>query len=361
VIIDTARLGTAKAAPGGGVVVPARIGRSGVQLYRRPDGSPVRAYRPPDEVRVADYAGAPVTVGHPDGGVSPATWRQHAVGVVRAQDSATERRGAHDFVRAALQISDADAIGRLGTELVECSCAYTASKDWTAGVTPEGDAYDVIFRGLVPNHVALGPVGFARAGREARLIADGETDMDRLSNDTLIADDGAAPLPGAPAPPPAATGTTDRDRLVADAAILREENARLTKELETERGARAAAETKAAEAAKTLDGLPKAIADGVTAELAFRQAIAPRLPKDYAFEGKAPRQVKIDAIRHGNPKAEIADDVSDAWLDGFLANGSPVVEHDHNSTHGPAAPVADGANESIYRKRSREAFAGKGS
>jgi hypothetical protein len=358
VIIDTARLGTARAAPGGGVVVPARIGRSGVQVYRRPDGSPVRAYRPPDEVRVADYAGAPVTIGHPEGGVSPASWRQYAVGVVRAQDSATERRGAHEFVRAALQVADADAIGRLGTELVECSCAYTANKDWTPGVTPEGDAYDVIFRGLVPNHVALGPVGFARAGREARLIADGETDMDRLSNDTLIADDGAAPLAGAPSP---VAPATDRDRLVADAAILRTENERLTKELETERGARAAAETKAAEAAKTIDGLPKAIADGVTAELAFRQSIAPRLPKDYAFEGKAPREVKIDAIRHGNPKAEIADGVTDAWLDGYLANGSPVVEHDHNTTHGPAAPVADGSTESIYVKRSREAFAGKGS
>lgn len=358
-IIDTARLGTARAAPGGGVVVPARIGRSGVQVYRRPDGSPVRAYRPPEEVRIADYAGAPVTVGHPEGGVSPESWRQHAVGVVRAQDSATERRGAHEFVRAALQIADADAIGRLGTELVECSCAYTAQKDWTPGVTPEGDAYDVIFRGLVPNHVALGPPGFARAGREARLIADGETDMDRLSNDTLIADDGATPLPGAPAPPPAAT---DRDRLIADAAILREENARLVKDLETERGARAAAEATAKTLQATVDGLPKAIADGVTAELAFRQAIAPRLPKDYTFDGKTQRQVKIDAIKSSDPKATIADGVSDAWLDGFLASAAPAVEHDHNATHGPgAAPVADGSTESIYVKRSREAFAGKGS
>jgi hypothetical protein len=351
VIIDTARLGTAKPAPGGGVVIPARIGRSGVQVYRRPDGSSVRAYRPAEEVRVADYTGAPVTVGHPDGGVTPETWRTAAVGGVRSQAHATERRGAHEFVRAELQVNDAAAIARLGTELLECSCAYTADKDWTPGITPDGEPYDVVFRGLAPNHVALGPAGFARAGRDARLIADGENEMDQLINPDLIADDGAAPLAG------------DRDKLVADAAVLLAENARLTKELDTARGALAASEAKIAAAQATIDGLPKAITDGVTAALSFRQGIAARLPKDYSFDGKTTRQVKIDAVKHGDPKAVIADSVTDEWLDGFLA-GAPAAagEHDHNTTHGPAAPVADGAPvESIYTKRSRDAFAGKAS
>lgn len=354
VIIDTARLGSAKPAPGGGVVIPALIGRSGVQLYRRPDGSTVRAYRPAEEVRVADYTGAPVTVGHPDGGVTPESWRSTAVGGVRAQARATERRGAHEFVRAEIQINDAAAIARLGTELLECSCAYTADKDWTPGITPNGDAYDVVFRGLIPNHVALGPAGFARAGREARLIADGETMLDHLCSDTLIADDGVAPLVGAP------TAPGDRDKLIADAAVLRDENARLTKELETARGALAASAAKTATLEMQIAALPKAIADGVTAELAFRQSIMPRLPKDFVFAGKTPRQVKIDAIKHADPKAVIADSVTDAWLDGFLAAAPATVEHDHNTTHGAA--VQDGVKpESIYAKRSREAFTGKAS
>lgn len=351
-IIDTARLGTAKPAPGGGVVVPAHIGRGGVQLYRRPDGSVVRAFRPIEEVRIADYTGAPVTIGHPDGGVgvTPANWRQSSIGAVRSQSSTLERRGAHEFVRADIQVSDADAIPRLGVDLLECSCAYTCQKDWTPGVTADGQEYDVTFRGFVPNHVALGPEGFARAGREARLVADGENEMDQLFDNTLIADDCVTPLAA-----PAAPATGDRDKLVADAALATAEIARLTKDLETVRGTLAAAEAKRDELKTVVDGLPKAISDGVTSELAFRQAIAAKLPKGFDFAGKSPRDVKVAAIKHATPNTMIADDASDAWLDGFLAAAPAVVEHDHNTTHGTT--VADAAEESVYAKRSREAFA----
>jgi hypothetical protein len=348
VIVDTVRLGTAKPAPGGGVVVPARIGRSGVQIYRRPDGQIVRAYRPADEVRIADYSGAPVTVGHPPEGINPQNWKTHAVGTVRAQPG-TERLGRHEFARAELQVSDADTIAKLGTALQECSCAYTCTKDWTPGVTADGEQYDVVFRGLDPNHVALGPAGFARAGREARLIADGEDPMKDDLRSELIADSADAP-----AKPPASTG--DRDKLIADAAVLREENTRLTAELEATKGKLAAAETARTELQTKVDGLPKAIADGVTAELAFRQSVATRLPKDYSFDGKTPREIKVDAIKHLNPKAVVADDASDAWLDGFLeASTSAPAEHDHNATHGPAVQDSN-PQESLVAKRTKEAF-----
>ena len=356
-IIDTARLGTARPAPGGGVVVPARIGRSGVQVYRRPDGSVVRAYRPAEEVRVADYTGAPVTVGHPDGGVTPESWRQHSVGVVREQGPQTERIGAHEFVSAGLQINDGAAIARLGTDLLECSCAYTATKVWEQGVTDSGEEYDVIFKGLIPNHVALGPAGFARAGREARLVADGEDEMaDQLFDNTLIADGGESALKTTAQPP----APSDRDQMIADAALLRDANAHLVKELETVRGTLAAAEAKRDELQATVDGLPQAIADGVVAELKFRESLKGRLPADFDFNGKSPREIKLAAIKHANPKAVIADSVSDAWLDGFLEATPAPVEHDHNTTHGPGTPVQDSREESIYAKRSREAFAVKG-
>jgi hypothetical protein len=296
-----------------------------------------------------------VTVGHPDGGVTPDTFREHAHGFVRSQGPEPERLGAHEFVRANLQINVADTIGKLGSDLVECSCAYTADKDWTPGVTADGEEYDVVFRGLAPNHVALGPAGFARAGREARLIADGESEMDQLTDNTLIADDSAAPLKTP------AQSAGDRDQLVADAALLRDENARLTKDLESARGALAAAETKRDALQAQVDGLPKAIADGVTAELAFRKKIADRLPKDYAFEGKDSRQIKVDAIKHCNPKVVVADDASAEWLDAFLDGmaAAPVTEHDHNETHGGNV-VQDGTpTESVYAKKSRAAFAAK--
>jgi hypothetical protein len=306
----------------------------------------VRAYRPADEVRTADYSGAPVTVGHPADGVSPKNWREVAVGTVRAQPG-TETIGRHEFARAELQVSDAAAIAKLGTELVECSCAYTCAKDWTPGVTADGEQYDVVFRGLDPNHVALGPAGFARAGREARLIADGEDPMKDDLRSELIFDDAASQLP-APAK------SDDRDKLVADAAVLRDENTRLTKELEAAQGKLAAADAKCATLQAEVDRLPKAISDGVASELAFRQSIATRLPKDFSFDGKTPREIKVAAIKHSNPKVVVADDASDAWLDGYLeASATAAVEHDFG---GPQPVVNDSTAESVVAKKTREAF-----
>jgi hypothetical protein len=166
----------------------------------------------------------------------------------------------------------------------------------------------------------------------------------------LIADSDAAPAkPAAPA--------GDRDKLVADAAVLREENTRLAGELEATKGKLAAAETARTELQAKVDGLPKAIADGVTAELAFRQSVAARLPKDYSFDGKTPREIKVDAIKHLNPKALVADDASDAWLDGFLeaSVATAPAEHDYNVTHGPAVQDSQ-PQESLVAKRTREAF-----
>lgn len=343
-IVDTARLGTARDAPGGGVYVPARIGRSGVQVYRRPDGSTVRAWRPADEVRAADFSGAPLTVGHPPEGVSAENWRQVAVGAVR-QHLGTERVGRDEFVRADLHVADAAAIADLGTKLVECSCCYGCAKDWTPGLTPDGESYDVVFRALTPNHVALGGPGFARAGREARLIADGENEMDVFLSD-LVADSAETP---APAAAPAAPAPSDRDQLVADAAVLREENTRLTAELD-------AARDKVKQLQAQVEGLPKAVADGVAAELALRTRVAPILGAEYAFDGKSSREIKVDAVKKLSPEKEIADSVTEAYLDAYLDAAGELKVHDHNESHGPEARERVSDGKSVVAEKTKNAF-----
>ena len=155
--------------------------------------------------------------------------------------------------------------------------------------------------------------------------------------------------------PPANSPKGDRDKLVADAAVLRDENARLAKDLEATQGKLAAAEARRDELQTQVDGLPKAVADGVATELTFRQGIAPRLPKDFSFDGKTSREIKVAAIKHVNPKAVVADDASDAWLDGFLEASPAVVEHDHNDTHGTAVQDSN-PQESLVVKKTREAF-----
>lgn len=345
-IVDTGQLESVQEAPGGGVVIPALIGRDGVQVYRRPDGTTVRAYRPAAEVFAADYAGAPVTIGHPTGGVSPENWREHAVGLVRDQDPQAERRGSYRFARARLQLTEASAIQRAKSrDLRECSCAYDCERDWTPGVTADGEPYDVVFRGLRPNHVALGPAGFARAGRDARLlITDGEDMSDVLMHD-LVADDAMATLPNAPPVAPAAPASPPaeptRDSLIADRALLTEATARLQAENTNLTRERDEARTQLADAQKELadfkakGDVAKQIADGVSAELKFRKSVGDVLPDDFVYDGKSRAEVLVEAIKALDPKSELTADSDEAELRGMLTGlcKARPEPHDYSKDH----------------------------
>jgi hypothetical protein len=339
VIVDSGILGRARPAPGGGLIVPARIGRAGVQEYKRPDGTTVRVYRPFEEVFAADFTGAPVTIGHPVGGVSSRTWREHARGLVTAQAKEPVVVDGQQWAAADLQLSDAEA-QQLAQTGAECSCAYDCTREWSPGVTADGEQYDVIFRALKPNHVALGPVGFARAGRDARvLISDGEHMSDVLVDTFYAADSGGTPASAPAGDVPALA------KLVADGAV---EIARLKGEVETLTAKLAAADTQVAKLTADAAAAPppadfeKRVADGVASELAFRARVAAHLPKDFDFAGKSRRDVQVAAIKAIDPKVEIADSVTEMWLDTYLEAAAKYAKpavHDHNTDVDQAAPV----------------------
>ncbi len=355
-IVDTAQIGSTRSAPGGGLIVSARIGRSGVQVYRRPDGSTVRAFRPADEVRGANFAGAPVTVGHPSGGVTPVTYQQHAVGHVQTQDSNLERVGRHEYARAELLLAAAPAIEDAQSgKIAECSCAYSCDQIWGAGIA-DGEEYDVTFKAIVPNHVALGPKGFARAGAEARIVADG-TDGDWV----LIEDAPSSENYPRQERDGADMDQKEHDLLVADHAALKIKYDSLVAEHEALKGRAAAADGKLATLQAQVDGLPKAIADGVASELAFREALRGRLPAGYDATGKSPRALKIAAIKHAQPKAEIADSASDEYVDAYFAATAPAVTvHDHNSdVRTDVQDAKPSSYEAHMRAESARLFSGK--
>jgi hypothetical protein len=170
---DAGRLGKVERTPTGGVRIPARVARAGVLTYRNADGTTRREYRPPEEVFHADslrsLADAVITVGHPSQGkVSPATFREQAVGHVRG-----EGRRDGDFVAGELAVLDAVAIARVDAgELVELSSGYDVLYDATPGVTPQGERYDGVQRQIRHNHLALLPPGGGRSGREVALRLD---------------------------------------------------------------------------------------------------------------------------------------------------------------------------------------------
>ena len=159
---DVLKLDAFTRTPQGGIRVPAALARTGVQEYRRADGSIVREYRPHEEVfhkdAVASFENAPLTIGHVNE-VNPDNWGGCAVGHVIG---APKQDGK--FLAAETQIMRADAIKRVESgELKELSCGYEVEIDPTPGVTTDGERYDAIQRSIRGNHVALLPAGAGRA------------------------------------------------------------------------------------------------------------------------------------------------------------------------------------------------------
>lgn len=169
----------------GYAVLTAKVARAGnVQLYAgsevgKPEMSVVRVYRPADEVFSADtmnsFAHKPVTVGHPDQHVTADNWRGIAAGWT---DGEVIREG--DFVRVSMLLADASAIKAVEDGTRELSMGYDCSLTWESGVSPSGEAYDAIQRGIRSNHVAI--VSAARGGPELRIGDSAQRDLQTMTD-----------------------------------------------------------------------------------------------------------------------------------------------------------------------------------
>ena len=156
----------------GYLTVNAKVARANnVQLYAgsevgKPEMPVVRVFRPADEVFSSDtmqsFAHRPVTLGHPNQAVSANNWKDVAKGW---SDGEVARDG--EFVRVSMLLADAGTIREIEDGTRELSMGYECILDWTAGVSPSGEAYDAIQRGIRSNHIAVVPA--ARGGSELRI------------------------------------------------------------------------------------------------------------------------------------------------------------------------------------------------
>lgn len=154
--------------------------RTGVFIYRGPDGRERREYRPPEVVFAADslsaYKGIPITDGHP-GKVTSKNVKQHIVGTVMSEG----RQDGNDLA-ADIVIHDPSPVEAGKKEL---SCGYEVTFDETPGVSPQGERYDAIQTSIKPNHLAL--VFRGRAGN-ARLNLDAADEAANHQEETSVMD-----------------------------------------------------------------------------------------------------------------------------------------------------------------------------
>ena len=152
------------------MVVEARLTRSGVFGYTRPDGTVQKEYRPPNQVfdsgSMNTFCMRPVTNDHPPTMLDSTNTRQYAIGM---SGQTIKRDG--DWMVGTLAIFDSETIKAMDAgEKRQVSNGYDAELELTPGVTPDGEHYDAIQTNIIGNHIAI--VKTARAGKDAAIRMD---------------------------------------------------------------------------------------------------------------------------------------------------------------------------------------------
>lgn len=319
---------TARICQDGSLVAEVPCARVGIQTYLPGETSPpdgftgdrVRVYRPAEEVfkrdSLASYAAAPVTVNHPTEMVDAGNWKQHGVGEINGD---VVRDG--ERVRVPVIVRDAAAVRKAQTTHKQLSMGYTCTLDWTAGSTPEGEAYDAVQRDIRINHIALVPV--ARGGPELRIIDERPMEKPKMkitigdAKDVDLSDGAAVAL---------AVGALNTSLADAQKQIgtLTAGLATANTAIQTKDGEITALNAKLADAVVTPEKLQQ-LADARADVIARAKAIAPSLVVD----GKTEMQIKRDALA-ATKHAALYKDMADAGIDGAFLTATADAK--------PAAP-----------------------
>lgn len=321
--------------PEGYLVADAFCVRTGIQDYLgvevgKPEKHIVKIYRPESEVFSRDsirtFAHKPVTVDHPPEGVTADTWKDKAVGEV-----STDALRDGERLKLQLIVKDQKAIDLVKSGAKrELSAGYNCDIDWTAGVAPDGQAYDGVQRNIVINHLALvskGRAGNCRIGDAATWGVTPINDEDTSMATKTMTFDGV-PVEVTPAAEAIINRlndkltkmTEDHDAAVADVSKLKGENAVLTKQV--------------ADAAVTPEKLNKMVAD--------RQALMGDFEK---VTGKKPDVNLSDAELKSTAVKSVLGDAAKDFDD--AAMGAAFATLVATKPQGGNAPVADAAPGAI--------------
>jgi hypothetical protein len=310
--LDSGRVSRSETTPSGGLRVDGYPTRTGVFVYKNPDGTTRRELRHPDDVfaeaSLATLRGAPVTIGHPRGPVTPANWKSLAVGNVGDGISADGK-----FVASSVLVQDSAAISAVGAgKLREVSCGYTCRAVAEEGVF-EGEAYDFRQTEIKYNHLALLPRGAGRGGSEVALRID-SLDAAYPVSMTEVLDDRTDALELAVTRADAAEKKADEATARADAADaviagLRTDLALALDPVRVE---------------KLVESRLSVLAQRAALEAAVRPSVGP----DWKIDGKTDREIRVDAIQvheksfTGEGKS---DDYVSAYFDVSMKNRADAL------------------------------------
>ena len=322
--------------PEGYLRVWASIARTGIQHYTDADGSIRKEFRPESEVAspesLASFAGKAITMEHPPALLDSENTKSYQVGFTGSEVVYDD-----GFVRAVMTVTDQEVIDKvMRGDVREVSAGYRVSYDPTPGVTDSGEHYDGIQTGISGNHVAI--VRRGRAGPQVKLHLDRQDAADPSlfsleENQTMSAKvvfDGAEFEVSESV---ALAITKEREDAKMSYEDMKMKYDQLVKEAKDMEGKMASMEEDMKKKEDSSDGRADALqeqVDGLTAELeeakkvnvdsivadrlALIEKAKPVLDAEYAFAGKADREVMVDAIKAVRGDSVELDERSDDYV-----------------------------------------------
>ena len=368
--------------PEGYLRVWASIARTGIQHYTDADGSIRKEFRPESEVAspesLASFAGKAITMEHPPALLDSENTKDYQIGF-----TGSEIVYDNGFVRAVMTVTDRDVIERImHGDVREVSAGYRVNYDPTPGVTDSGEHYNGIQTEISGNHVAI--VRRGRAGPQVKLHLDRQDAADpslfpTKESHTMTAKvvfDGAEFEVSESV---ALAITKEREDASMSYKDMKMKYDKLMKEAEDMKAKMADMEHGMKEKEDSLEGRSDALQeqvdslkaeleeakqgniDSIVAErLALIEKAKPVLDAEYAFAGKADREVMVDAIKTVRGDSVELDGRSDdyvlAMFDTIAETAATHVDSTEDLRKAVAAAAAPASAPSSYMDKLQNAW-----
>ena len=368
--------------PEGYLRVWASIARTGIQHYTDADGSIRKEFRPKSEVAspesLASFAGKAITMEHPPALLDSENTKDYQIGF-----TGSEIVYDNGFVRAVMTVTDRDVIERImHGDVREVSAGYRVNYDPTPGVTDSGEHYNGIQTEISGNHVAI--VRRGRAGPQVKLHLDRQDAADPylFSTEEVQTMSAKIVFDGAEfevSESVALAITKEREDASMSYKDMKMKYDKLMKEAEDMKVKMADMEHGMKEKEDSLEGRSDALqeqvdslkaeleeakqvnVDSIVAErLALIEKAKPVLDAEYAFAGKADREVMVDAIKTVRGDSVELDGRSDdyvlAMFDTIAETAATHVDSTEDLRKAVAAAAAPASAPSSYMDKLQNAW-----
>jgi hypothetical protein len=366
--------------PEGYLRVWASIARTGIQHYTDADGSIRKEFRPEvaSPESLASFAGKAITMEHPPALLDSENTKDYQIGF-----TGSEIVYDNGFVRAVMTVTDRDVIEKImHGDVREVSAGYRVNYDPTPGVTDSGEHYNGIQTEISGNHVAI--VRRGRAGPQVKLHLDRQdaadpylfsTEEDQTMSAKIVFDGAEFEVSESVA----LAITKEREDASMSYKDMKMKYDKLMKEAEDMKAKMADMEHGMKEKEDSLEGRSDALqeqvdslkaelekakqvnVDSIVAErLALIEKAKPVLDAEYAFAGKADREVMVDAIKTVRGDSVELDGRSDdyvlAMFDTIAETAAAHVDSTEDLRKAVAAAAAPASAPSSYMDKLQNAW-----